>query len=110
MLERLLEQRGTRLPNEEFDAALAYTAQRQNSTPQALRQELGESGLANYRFLLTRDKAVRETVQELLAAQGGSQFAAPEAQTETDDPNDPQNDSQLSNNSSDSSADPVESE
>ena len=71
VLERLLEQRGTVLADEEFDAALAYTAQRQNRTPQALRQELGESGLANYRFLLTRDKAVRETVLELLAAQAG---------------------------------------
>ncbi len=71
VLERLLETRGTKLSNEEFDAALAYTAQRQNSTPQGLRQELGESGLANYRFLLTRDKAVRETVRDLLAAQSG---------------------------------------
>ena len=52
VLERLLEQRGTTMSNEEFDAALAYTAQRQSSTPQALRGELGESGLANYRFLL----------------------------------------------------------
>ncbi len=78
VLERLLEQRGTRLANEEFDAALAYTAQRQNSTPQALRQELGESGLANYRFLLTRDKAVRETVMELLAAQAGDTQPQPD--------------------------------
>lgn len=69
VLERVLERRGTRLSNEEFEAALAYTAGRQNSTPQGLRQELGESGVANYRFLLTRDKAVRETVQELLAGQ-----------------------------------------
>jgi len=73
VLERLLERRGTRLSDEELEAALAYTAQRQNSTPQALRQELGESGVANYRFLLTRDKAVRETVQELLTGQTGGQ-------------------------------------
>ena len=83
VLERLLEQRGTILANEEFDAALAYTAQRQNSTPQALRQELGESGLANYRFLLTRDKAVRETVMELLAAQAGD--AQPQSGSAQDD-------------------------
>ena len=101
VLERLLEQRGTTMSNEEFDAALAYTAQRQNSTPQALRQELGESGLANYRFLLTRDKAVRESVQELLAAQGGDQaetlqFATP-AQTEAENSGDTQGDSQGGN-------------
>ena len=90
VLERLLEQRGTTLANEEFDAALAYTAQRQNSTPQALRQELGESGLANYRFLLTRDKAVRETVLELLAAQAGTTTVSTPADTqpETGQPGD----------------------
>ncbi|CAA9577505.1 MAG: Cell division trigger factor [uncultured Truepera sp.] len=71
VLERLLEVLGTKLSNEEFDAALAYTAQRQNTTPQGLRQELGESGLTNYRFLLTRDKAVRETVRDLLTTQSG---------------------------------------
>ncbi len=84
VLERVLEQRGTRLADEEFDAALAYTAQRQNSTPQGLRQELGESGLANYRFLLTRDKAVRETVQELLAAQASAADVATDATDATD--------------------------
>lgn len=73
VLERILEARGTVLSNEEFDAALAYTAQRQNGTPEAVRQQLGESGLANYRFLLTRDKAVRETVQELLTRPAGSE-------------------------------------
>jgi trigger factor len=83
VLERVLERRGTRLSNEEFEAALAYTAQRQNSTPQQLRQELGESGVANYRFLLTRDKAVRETVQELVAAQSGSAETEADGVTET---------------------------
>jgi trigger factor len=87
VLERVLEARGTTLSNEEFDAALAYTAQRQNSTPEAVKQQLGESGLANYRFLLTRDKAVRETVQELLARQTGreddSAAAAPVESEET---------------------------
>ena len=119
VLERLLEQRGTRLADEEFDAALAYTAQRQNSTPQALRQELGESGLANYRFLLTRDKAVRETVQELLAAQGGTQaetpqFAAPgqtEAENLGDQQSDNQSDSQLNDDQRDNTGETsVESE
>ncbi len=101
VLERLLEQRGTVLANEEFDAALAYTAQRQNSTPQALRQELGESGLANYRFLLTRDKAVRETVQELLAAQTA----------DASQPTQPQPDSVQADSQRDNDAEtPVESE
>ena len=83
VLERLLEQRGTQLSNEEFDAALAYTAQRQNSTPQALRQEIGEDGLTNYRFLLARDKAVRESVRELLAAQSGDAVQGDTVQGDT---------------------------
>lgn len=72
VLERVLEARGTTLPDAEFEAALAYTARRQNTTPQALKRELGENGLTNYRFLLTRDKAVRETVEELVRAQNGT--------------------------------------
>jgi len=79
VLEKLLEQRGTQLTSEEFDAALAYTAQRQNSTAQALRQEIGDDGIANYRFLLTRDKAVRETVRELLTASGDAELPAASA-------------------------------
>lgn len=72
VLERVLEARGTTLPEAEFEAAIAYTARRQNTTPQALKRELGENGLTNYRFLLTRDKAVRETVEELVRAQNGA--------------------------------------
>lgn len=70
VLEKLLEARGTQLSNEEFEGAVAFMAQRQGSTPAKLRQELGETGLANYRFLLTRDKAVRESVRELLGESG----------------------------------------
>lgn len=79
VLERVLEARGTTLPDAEFEAAIAYTARRQNTTPQALKRDLGENGLTNYRFLLTRDKAVRETVEELVRAQngGGSDIQTP---------------------------------
>ncbi len=79
VLEKLLEQRGTQLSGEEFDAALAFTARRQQSTAQALRQELGDDGLTNYRFLLTRDKAVRETVLELLSTSGDAELPAADA-------------------------------
>jgi trigger factor len=102
VLEKLLEQRGTNLSNEEFDAALAYTAQRQGGTPQKVRQELGDSGLTNYRFLLTRDKAVRETVQELLAAQRGEALPSETVPGET-----PPSDTQASDKAD---ATPVESD
>ena len=77
VLERVLEARGTTLPDAEFEAAIAYTARRQNTTPQNLKRDLGENGLTNYRFLLTRDKAVRETVEELVRAQNGGAPNAP---------------------------------
>ncbi|ADI13730.1 trigger factor [Truepera radiovictrix] len=75
VLEKLLETRGTRLSDAEFEAALAFMAQQQGSTPAKLRQELGEQGLANYRFLLTRDKAVRESLRELLGADADAETA-----------------------------------
>jgi len=67
VLEKLLELRGTTLSDEQFEASLRYLAQRQRSTVQKVKRELGSEGLANYRFLLARDKALRETVRELVA-------------------------------------------
>ena len=68
VLEKLLEVRGTQITTEELDAALTYMAQRQQSSAAKLRQELGREGVENYRFLLARDKAVREAVRELLGS------------------------------------------
>ena len=68
VLEKLMEVRGAALSDEEFSAALRALAQYRETDANRLRRDLGEDGLANYRFMLTRDKAVRETVQELLGA------------------------------------------
>ena len=65
VLEQLLEQRKVEVSTEEFNAALQYMAQRQQKDVSKLRSELGREGLENYRFLLARDKAVREVVREL---------------------------------------------
>lgn len=72
VLERLLEHRGTRLSDAEFEAALRELAQQQGTDPERLRRDRGEDWLRNYRFLLTRDRALRDAVQERLAAQSGS--------------------------------------
>lgn len=72
VLEKLLELRGTTISDEEFEASLRYLAQRQRSAVQKVRKELGEEGLANYRFLLARNKALRETVRELLTPPGAT--------------------------------------
>jgi trigger factor len=82
VLEKLLETRGTTLSEAEFEAAIAYMAQQQGRTPTKLRQELGEQGLANYRFLLARDKAVRESLRDLLGAEVSSAEANAAADAE----------------------------
>ncbi len=64
--EKLLEQRGTTVNDEELERALTYMAQQQRTNVAALKRQLGTQGLENYRFLIARDQAVRETVRELL--------------------------------------------
>ena len=94
VLEKLMEVRGTALSDEEFSAALRALAQYRETDATKLRRDLGEDGLTNYRFMLTRDKAVRETVQELLGAGLGSETtedadeAEASAQSETADASD----------------------
>ncbi len=62
VLERLLEERGTELDDDELQRSLTQLAARRGMDPVRFRREQGEEWLANYRFLLTRDKALREVV------------------------------------------------
>ncbi|MEJ2666539.1 MAG: trigger factor [Deinococcales bacterium] len=71
VLERLQEQRGTEVSDEEFDEAVRYMARRQRQDAGRFKREMGERWLANYRFLLARDKALREAVRELVGAPEG---------------------------------------
>jgi trigger factor len=66
VLEQLLEKRGTTMTNAEYDAALSYLAYREGKNLRKFKSDMGDTWLENYRFLLTRDKAVREVVRELL--------------------------------------------
>ena len=88
VLEKLLETRGAQVTTEELDAALTYMAQRQQSNVAKLRQELGREGVENYRFLLARDKAVRETVRELLGEDEVEQAEVEQAEAEQEDDTD----------------------
>jgi len=78
VLERLQEQRGTEVSDEEFDEAVRYMARRRRQDPGRFRREMGERWLTNYRFLLARDKALRETVRELLGPADGEHAATAE--------------------------------
>jgi trigger factor len=77
VLERLLEQRQTKLSDAEFDMALRQLAMQQGTDVERLRRERGNDWLRNYRFLLTRDRALGDAVRERLAAQRGE--SAPDA-------------------------------
>jgi hypothetical protein len=39
---------------------------------QKVKKELGDEGLTNYRFLLARNRALRETVRELVTPPGAT--------------------------------------
>ena len=66
VLAELVRQRRPSMTEIELNSALDMMAHYQNTTPAKLRQQLGAQGLENYQFLLLRDKAVRETLAELL--------------------------------------------
>ena len=78
VLEALLDRRGTTVSDDEFAQALRQLAASRNMDVARLKRELGETSLANYRFLLARDKALRETVLELVARPGEEASATPE--------------------------------
>ncbi|HEX7021282.1 MAG TPA: hypothetical protein VF171_00390, partial [Trueperaceae bacterium] len=70
VLERLLEVRGSAVSNEEFTAALRHLAQRRQLDLSRFRHEMGDAWLENYRFLLNRDKAVLDSVKEIVGEAG----------------------------------------
>ena len=77
VLERLLEERGTTISDAEFEASLRQLAMQQGMDLERLRRERGEEWMRNYRFLITRDRALREAVEERLAAGRGESESAP---------------------------------
>ena len=88
VLERLMDTRGTTVDNKEFNDALTYMAARERKDLATFQREMGQEWLTNYRFLLARDKAVRETVRELLGEdeEEASEDSSPTAPTSEDAP------------------------
>lgn len=72
VLEKLLEDRGTSMSDKEFNDAISYMAYREGSQASKFKKDMGERWLENYRFLLTRDKAIREVVNEKLGLNDSS--------------------------------------
>ncbi|HET8986425.1 MAG TPA: trigger factor [Trueperaceae bacterium] len=65
VLERLLEVRGTVVSEDELQDAVKLIASQRRQDVGRFLQDMGDAWLTNYRFLLARDKAVRELVAEL---------------------------------------------
>ncbi|HLV12087.1 MAG TPA: trigger factor [Trueperaceae bacterium] len=90
VLERLMEVRGTQLTNAELTEALRFLAAQRRQDVGSFVRDMGEEWVANYRFMLTRDKAVRELIAELTGeetaeADAESLVAAAEASLEAED-------------------------
>ena len=60
-----MEVRGTELTEGEFRAAAKHLAQQRGEDVGRMLRDLGPEWEQNYRFLLRRDKAVRELLAEL---------------------------------------------
>lgn len=72
LLEKLVDVRGTKLESSEFMAAAKELARQRGQDVGKMFAELGEEWSENYRYLLLRDKTVRELVAELTGEdQGG---------------------------------------
>lgn len=64
-LEALADSLGTKLSDEEWRAALESYARANRTTVAKLRVAMGEEGLANFRVVVTRDKALEEALARL---------------------------------------------
>jgi trigger factor len=82
VLAELVGKRRPSMTEAELNSAIDMMARYQNTTPAKLRQQLGSQGLENYQFLLLREKAVRETLAELLG-----ENASEDAETTADTTN-----------------------
>lgn len=65
VLERLMELRKTAVSEDELQDAVKLIASQRRQDVGRFLQDMGERWLENYRFMLTRDKAVRDLVAEL---------------------------------------------
>lgn len=65
VLEKLLEEHPVEVGDDEVDQGIRHLATRENKDPAAFRRERGEEWVRNYRFLLMRDRALRQVVASL---------------------------------------------
>lgn len=82
VLEKLMESRGTQIEDTEFNDAVKSVARQRRQDVGTFMADMGEDWLRNYRFLLARDKAVREVVVELTGDEYAKRIGVSEAAEE----------------------------
>jgi trigger factor len=87
VLEKLLETHPVEVSEEELQQAIRHLAMRENKDPAAFRRERGEEWVRNYRFLLMRDRALRQVVAGRTGDGEAEEDAGPQA-GEGDEPGD----------------------
>ncbi len=85
VLEKLLETRGAEVDDAEFNDAVKSVARQRRQDVGTFMSDMGEDWLRNYRFLLARDKAVRELVVELTGDEYAKRIGVSEAAGEAAD-------------------------
>ena len=74
VLDAMLEARGTKMSDQEFESSIAYLAHSEQTTVKKLRKERGDDWFKNYRYLLTRQRALRDALDEIV----GDMYPQPE--------------------------------
>lgn len=82
VLEKLMETRGTKVEDGEFNDAVKSVAKQRRQDVGTFMSDMGEDWLRNYRFLLARDKAVRELIVELTGDDYAKRIGVTEAAEE----------------------------
>lgn len=81
VLEQLLEEHPVEISDAEFNDAVRYMAAQEGKNADAFKKDRGDTWLRNYRFLMARDRAVRNVLAELTGGEPDADDAAGEQDT-----------------------------
>ncbi len=81
VLGALLDKRGTTISDEEFESSINYLAYTEQISVKKLRKDRSPEWFSNYRYLLTRQRALRDELDEIV----GHMYPQPEKEASTDD-------------------------
>lgn len=74
VLDAMLEARGTTMSDAEFEQSINYLAYSEQTTVKKLKKDRGPDWFSNYRYLLTRQRALRDALDEIV----GDMYPQPE--------------------------------